>query len=132
MEVERVLIDTNIYSEFMRGNTKVKDIIKTVDLIGISVITIGELLSGFKAGIDQKKNRKELEAFISSPRVKVYQIDINTSEFYAKIVTELRGAGNPIPANNVWIAAIAFQHGLKLFTLDNHFQKIPGLFLLDY
>lgn len=132
MEIEKVLIDTNIYSEFMRGNSKVKDIIKTVDLIGISVISIGELLSGFKAGINQKKNRKELEAFLGSPRVKVYQIDIDTSEFYAKVVTELSRAGNPIPTNDVWIASIAFQHGLKLFTLDNHFQKIPGLFLLDY
>ena len=130
--MSKILIDTNIYSEFMRGDNKVKYILSETQLIGISVISIGELLSGFKGGINEEKNRKELGFFLDSPRVKVYNVDIETSEFYSKVITDLKNSGNPIPTNDIWIASIAFQNGLKLFTLDNHFQKVPGLFLIKY
>ena len=129
--MNKVLIDTNIYSEFIRGNNKVKDILSSVDIIGISVISIGELLSGFKGGINEEKNREELNFFLDSPRVRTYNININTSEFYAKIIDELRNLGKPIPTNDIWIASMAFQYGLKLFTLDNHFKEVPGLFLIS-
>ena len=132
MELNKILIDTNIYSEFMRGDNKVRFILSEMEIIGISVISIGELLSGFKGGINEEKNRKELSFFLDSPRVKVYNVDIETSEFYAKVITDLKNSGNPIPTNDIWIAAIVFQNGLKLFTLDNHFQKVPGLFLIKY
>ena len=132
MELNKILIDTNIYSEFMRGDNKVRFILSEMEIIGISVISIGELLSGFKGGINEEKNRKELSFFLDSPRVKVYNVDIETSEFYAKVIADLKNSGNLIPANDVWIASIAFQNGLKLFTLDNHFQKVPGLFLIKY
>lgn len=130
--MSKILIDTNIYSEFMRGDNKVKYILSETQLIGISVISIGELLSGFKGGINEEKNRKELSFFLDSPRVKVYNVDVETSEFYSKVITDLKNSGNPIPTNDIWIASIAFQNGLKLFTLDNHFQKVPGLFLIKY
>jgi len=29
----------------------------------------------------------------------------------------------------IWIAAVAFQHGLPLYTLDNHFSHVEGLLL---
>ncbi len=130
--MRKILIDTNIYSEFMRGNNKVRNILSEIEVIGISVISIGELLSGFKGGVSEEKNRKELSFFLDSPRVKIYNVDAETSEFYAKIITDLKNSGNPIPTNDIWIASIAFQSGLKLFTLDKHFQKVPGLFLIDY
>jgi len=132
MEVSKILIDTNIYSEFMRGNNKVRNILREIEVIGISVISIGELLSGFKGGVSEEKNRKDLSFFLDSPRVKIYNVDAETSEFYAKIITDLKNSGNPIPTNDIWIASIAFQSGLKLFTMDKHFQKVPGLFLIDY
>ena len=130
--MSKILIDTNIYSEFMRGNNKVRNILREIEVIGISVISIGELLSGFKGGVSEEKNRKDLSFFLDSPRVKIYNVDAETSEFYAKIITDLKNSGNPIPTNDIWIASIAFQSGLKLFTMDKHFQKVPGLFLIDY
>ena len=130
--MSKILIDTNIYSEFMRGDNKVKYVLSEAQLIGISVISIGELLSGFKGGISEGKNKKELNFFLDSARVQVYDVDIETSGFYSKVITDLKNSGNPIPTNDIWIAAIVFQNGLKLFTLDNHYQKVPGLFLIKY
>ena len=128
--MRRLLIDTNIYSFALRGDDEVVEVLRKAEQIGISVISIGELLSGFKGGGREKKNREELEIFLDSPRVVVYPVDEDTSEFYAEILNNLREIGKPVPTNDVWIAAIAFQNGLKLFTKDIHFKTIPGLSLV--
>jgi predicted nucleic acid-binding protein len=52
-------------------------------------------------------------------------LDAETSVRYAVIVSALRGAGTPIPTNEVWIAASAMQHGLGAFTTDPHYEKVP-------
>jgi tRNA(fMet)-specific endonuclease VapC len=128
--MRRLLIDTNIYSYALKGDDEVVEILKKTGQIGISVISIGELLSGFKGGGKEQKNREELEIFLDSPRVVVYPVDEDTSEFYAEILNNLREIGKPVPTNDIWIAAVAFQNGLKLFTKYNHFKAIAGLSLV--
>ena len=130
MEIKRVLIDTNIYIEFLRGNENFNNILSSADFIAFSVISIGEILAGFRIWSDDKKYLNELDEFLYSPRLIIYDIDSETSEFYAKIYNELRIAGNPIPTNDMWIAALALQHGIKLLTNDRHFTKVAGLFLV--
>ena len=128
--MKRLLIDTNIYSFALKGDNDVVEVLRQTDEIGFSVISIGELLYGFRSGGMEKKNRKELEQFLDSPRVVVYHIDESTAEFYAQIHYSLRQIGKPVPTNDIWIAAVAFQNGLKLFTKDLHFKTIPGLYLV--
>ncbi|WP_206667313.1 hypothetical protein [Candidatus Methylobacter oryzae] len=70
-----LLIDTNIYSHAMRGDTEIIETLQQVAHIGITAISIGELLSGFKAGNKEKINRQELNQFLDSPRVTLYSID---------------------------------------------------------
>ena len=130
MGMRRLLIDTNIYSYALKGDAGVIEILREADEIGFSVISIGELLAGFRLGGKERKNRKELEQFLDSPRVVVYPVDEGTAEFYAQILNDLRKIGNPVPTNDIWIAAVAFQNGLKLFTKDIHFQAIAGLYLV--
>ena len=128
--MRRILIDTNIYSHALRGDDDVVEVLRKVEEIGFSVISIGELLTGFKEGGREQKNRAELEKFLDSSRVVVYPVDEDTSEYYAEIITNLRKVGKPVPTNDIWIAAVAFQNGLKLFTKDAHFKDIAGLFLI--
>ena len=130
MGIRRLLIDTNIYSHALRGDDGVVEVLRKAEQIGFSVISIGELLSGFKGGGREQKNREELENFLDSPRVVVYSVNEDTSEFYAEIINNLREIGKPVPTNDIWIAAVAFQNGLKLFTKDNHFKAIAGLSLV--
>jgi len=39
--------------------------------------------------------------------------------------------GKPIPENDIWIATMARQYDLPLFTTDNHFAEIDHLSLLQ-
>lgn len=128
--MKKVLIDTNIYSLAMNGNKEVTAKLRKIDQICISTISIGELVSGFKGGSREEKNTDELNIFLDSPRVVVHGIDVPTTEFYASILNNLRKAGTPIPTNDIWIAAVAFEQGCKLFSKDKHFKYINGLILL--
>ena len=128
--MRRLLIDTNIYSYALKGDGDVVKVLRKAEEIGFSVISIGELLSGFKGGGRELKNREELETFLDSPRVVVYSVNEDTSEFYAEILHNLRKIGKPVPTNDIWIAAVAFQNGLQLFTKDTHVKTIAGLSLV--
>ncbi|WLE99249.1 MAG: type II toxin-antitoxin system VapC family toxin [Candidatus Electrothrix communis] len=122
-----ILIDTNIYSEAMRGNAAVVDTLRRVPHIGFSSISVGELLSGFKSGNREQKNRRELVAFLDSPRVMLYPVVEDTAEQYSSVQHHLRKKGTPIPTNDIWIAAVSLQHGLPIYTMDKHFKQVDGL-----
>ncbi|PIQ93684.1 MAG: VapC toxin family PIN domain ribonuclease [Nitrospirae bacterium CG_4_10_14_0_8_um_filter_41_23] len=128
--MKRILIDTNSYAAFKRDNPIAVNTLKMVEYIGVNIIVLGEILSGFKGGSKEAKNREELEQFLDSPRVHVVQMDEETAEFYAKIYWDLKKKGKPIPTNDIWVAASAMRHGLALFTFDGHFNDINGLLLL--
>ncbi len=128
--MKNLLIDTNIYSHALKGDPETVSNLQQAKEIAICSISIGELLSGFKAGRKEKKNREYLAEFLDTPRVRLYGIDEDTAEFYATILNDLRKKGRPIPTNDIWIASVAFQHGFSLFTKDRHFELISGLMLI--
>jgi len=117
----------NIYSLALRGDPAVTAVLREVSRIGITAISVGELLSGFKAGSRAPENRRELGRFLDSPRGRLYPVDANTAEYYSAILSQLRKQGSSLPTNDIWIAAAAFQHGLQLYSMDAHFAKAAGL-----
>ena len=124
------MLDTSGYSALLRGNKRVLELLQEADRIFISPVILGELLSGFMAGSNERKNRAMLDDFLASPRVSLVGLDDETAERYAVIVTHLRSKGTPIPTNDLWIAASAMQHGFKVITSDNHFLKAPHIITL--
>ena len=50
-----------------------------------------------------------------------------TARHYSQIKSDLRAQGRPVPENDIWIAAVALQHGLVLVTRDEHFGQVGGL-----
>jgi tRNA(fMet)-specific endonuclease VapC len=127
----RVMLDTSAYSAFMRGHPEVKLALQHAEEIYLNPVILGELLAGFMRGKRRKKNERELQALLSSPRVKVVGMDEDTAERYAVILNSLWNAGTPIPTNDIWIAASAMQHGLHVLTTDAHYQRVPQV-IVDY
>ena len=128
--MRRIIIDTNVYVAFKRNVPDVMKVLRGVEYIGINTVVLGELHSGFKGGQKKALYVKELEEFLDTPRVDVIPIDEMTAEFYAQVYWNLKKKGNPMPTNDMWIAASSLQHGLALFTLDTHFNLVDGLMLL--
>jgi tRNA(fMet)-specific endonuclease VapC len=127
--MKKILIDTNAYAAFKKNEITTVTVFKTAEYIGVNIVVLGELLSGFKGGAKESTNRSELEQFLDSPRVSIIQLDEETAEFYAKIYWDMKRRGKPIPTNDLWIAASAMRHGLALFTYDEHFDNVAGLIL---
>jgi predicted nucleic acid-binding protein len=50
----------------------------------------------------------------------------------ADMSLELRQAGRPIPANDIWIAALCRQHELPLLSRDRHFDTVSGIQPLEW
>jgi predicted nucleic acid-binding protein len=125
--VNRILLDTSAYASFMRGHPQVVGVIAEADEIYVSATILGEILAGFVAGSRSAQNRSGLARFLDSPRVRLVDVDEETSERYAVISGSLREAGTPIPTNDMWIAASAMQHGVRLLTLDAHFTRVPQI-----
>lgn len=127
--MKRILIDTNAYAAFKQDDTTAVNVIRTSAYIGINIVVLGELYSGFKGGSREARNKKELIQFLDSPRVDTILMDEETAEFYAKIHWDLKKKGKPIPSNDIWVAASAMRYGLALFTYDEHFKSIDGLLM---
>ena len=131
MENHRVMMDTSAYAAFLRGNPGVMEAVQEADGIVLNPVVLGELLGGFLMGRNEKKNRAILRDFLNSPRVVMVEMDEETSERYAVILQSLRLRGTPIPTNDVWIAASAMQHGLKVLSTDKHYLEVAQI-LTEY
>ena len=121
----RVLVDTSAYAAFLRDQPAVREAFQRASEIFLSVIVLGELRSGFLKGGRAGRNEARLQQFLGSPRCAVLVIDADTAERYAVIHDYLRRQGTPVSPNDLWIAASAAQHGLRILTLDADFDRIP-------
>ncbi|WP_460597354.1 PIN domain-containing protein [Geomonas sp. Red276] len=125
--MNRLFLDTSAYSRLMRGQEEVAALLDQADEVHLSAVVVGELLSGFRKGNSEKRNRQILDKFLSITRVSILPLTHQTSERYALILDYLRRNGTPIPTNDLWIAASSMEHGLNLITADRHFLKLPQI-----
>jgi len=123
----KLLLDTNRLSDALLGVTEVLDTLETAQTIYVPVISLGEIRSGFLRGRRRAKNETRLQWFLGQNGVLTLDVCPSVSHRYAEIHRALRRAGTPIPTNDLWIAAIAVEHGLSVFTRDHHFRAVPGL-----
>lgn len=120
-----IALDTNAYSDFMRGDGERVQIVRAARSIAMPIIVLGELRAGFAAGDRESANAANLQRFLASPRVSALLPDEQTTHHYAQLYLQLRNKGARIPTNDLWIAAMIVQHDLILCTSDRHFRQLP-------
>ena len=120
-----MILDTNALSAYLDRTREAVEIVSEVRDLAIPVIVAGE----FAFGIAQSRHREEYERSLQRmlDRCTVLDIGIETARHYAAIRLELKGAGTPIPANDVWIAALSRQHAIPVMSRDAHFDLVGGL-----
>ena len=123
----RILLDSNAYSGFMRGNHQVRGLVQAAEEVLFSAIVIGEQLFGFRQGPRFDENLAELHSFLERPYVSFVPVGPVTADRYSRIMVSLKAKGRPIPTNDVWIAAHAMETGADLVSADGHFEHIDGI-----
>ena len=91
----------------------------------LSTIVLGELYYGAFRSAYCEKQLEQVRRFVRA--AVLIGTDAQTSEAYGLIRSELATTGQPIPENDIWIAALARQHGVPLATRDQHFSRIPSI-----
>ena len=120
-----MILDTNALSAYLDRTPEAIQIVSGARTLAIPVIVAGE----FAFGVAQSRHREAYEMSLQRmlDRCDVLDIGIETARHYAAIRLELKGLGKPIPANDVWIAALSRQHALPVMSRDSHFDFVSGL-----
>lgn len=122
-----VLIDTDLLIDLEKGNAAIESLLGEEER-AISVITVSELLHGVLRA--QGATRARRQAFVEHLLAGLQAIPITelVARIHADIWSGLADRGEPIGAQDLWIAATALAHGLGIATRNNsHFDRIPGL-----
>lgn len=122
-----IVLDTNAYIRYLGGEERVLAELGRADTVYLSVFVLGELFAGFCGGSRERENRDTLDAFVAKPSVRVLDATRETAEVFGALMDSMKKAGTPLPTNDLWIAAHAFETGSVLVTFDEHFQRIPNL-----
>jgi tRNA(fMet)-specific endonuclease VapC len=125
-----MILDTNAFSALADGDDALGRRLAETAVLAVPTIVLGE----FRYGIRESRHRAAYAAWLEDKLsvFDVLSIDAATAEAYAEIRHELKTAGKPIPANDLWIAALARQYRLPLVTRDRHFGSVPKLEVIDW
>jgi tRNA(fMet)-specific endonuclease VapC len=125
-----LILDTNALSAIAEGEPGAVGKFTRARQVAIPVIVLGE----YRFGIARSRHRRQYERWLDEvlSLVRVLAVDEETAVWCARIRTELKEAGTPVPSNDAWIAALCRQHALPLLSRDQHFDLIKGLQRLDW
>ncbi len=120
-----MILDTNALSGFLDGDPGAIAMVRESRAVAIPVIVVGEFAFGIAKSRHRDVYQRSLHRMLD--RCIVLDAGIETARHYAAIRLELKKAGTPIPANDVWIAALSRQHAMPVMTRDTHFESVAGL-----
>ncbi len=121
-----MILDTHAISALAMKNIALLSRLDDARRLAVTLISLGE----YAFCIRGSSVRQELELWLREQlltRAEILAPDLSTVEYYADIRSELKRAGTPIPANDIWIAALVRQHDLPLLSLDRHFDRVKRL-----
>lgn len=124
----KLLLDTNVYTDYAEGLPQTVDFMATHgEYIYIPSVVLGELHYGFMKGRRERFNERKLGQFINRLKVEIVDVDANVARKYATIYFSLRKKRVKIPINDVWIAACCMEVGGTLLTRDRHFEVMDQI-----
>lgn len=126
----KLLLDSNAVIALFAGAVGVRDQLSQASELYVPAIVLGELYYGARKSGRVAANVSRVEQFAATSSV--IDCTAETAKHYGIIKEGLRSRGRPIPENDIWIAALALQHGLTVLTRDEHFREVAGLALESY
>ncbi len=100
-------------------------LLASADEVYLPVIVLGEYRYGLRGSKLRKKLEPQLMSFAKA--CTVLCVLESTTSFYATARQGLKKQGNPIPENDVWIAALALEYSLPVLSNDRHFDSVKTI-----
>lgn len=114
----------------LRGVAVVSQRLAAAQTRYLPTVALGELYYGVQRSAHPEGNRQRMERWLQT--VVLVPVGGASAQHYGMLKQHLAQAGTPIPENDLWIAAIALEHGWPLATRDAHFERVPDLTVEDW
>ena len=120
-----IVADTSVWIPFLKdpesAEKRAIDALIDQRRIALVGVVLAELLQGCRSP-------KEADALLSNLAGLRFLADsFTTWKRAGELAASLRRKGTTLPLSDLVIAALALEHGCHVYTLDPHFQRIPGL-----
>ena len=125
-----VLLDTSVVIPYLKGDGAIRAQVQANATLYLPQPALGELFCGAHLSHNPARVLTQVQNFLAG--VVVLTPSVATAEHYGRIRAQLAKAGTPIPENDIWIAALALEHGFPLAARDAHFDLIGGLHVLKW
>lgn len=133
METSKVVIDTDILIDLLRGIETVVNFISDMERKGCPLSTT--VINAFELYYGAHKSKKRTQNLASTKqlleRLFILKMSLRSAENAGRIYAELEEKGQPIGLRDAMIGAIALTQGYTLTTRNvEHLQKIQGLTII--
>ena len=127
-----VIVDTSVWINVERGLCTPLQVSEAIgnDAVFLSPMVIAELEFGVQRAPTPALRATRMAALAHIKRKPCLGVDRITGEIFASLAAHLTGAGRPAThrIHDVWIAALAVQHGYAVLTENpKDFADIPGV-----
>ena len=122
-----IIVDTSVWVQAFRINASPehREVVRLLAQGEVSMVgaVLAEVLQGVRSQQEFERLRERVAALPYLDETK------ETWTRVAALSYQMRQSGQPVGTVDLLIAALALEHGCTLYTLDDHFQRIPGLAL---
>ena len=120
----RVLADTSVWIEFFRPSSDTDNELEQL-IASNAVWTCGIILYELTQVVKAVNEKKDiLDIFSGLPYAEMYALLWQKA---GELSASLKKEDLNLPFSDILLAAIAIEYNLSVFTLDKHFEKIPGV-----
>ncbi len=132
MSIVRYMLDTNMVSYIIKGNSVVRDHLLNAqnDQILLSSISQAELLYGVEKKPGAASLKTTVLEFLS--RVDILPFDSDSANAYAQLRKDCESRGKSLSSMDMLIAAHSIAANTILITADRAFYQINSLRLQDW
>jgi tRNA(fMet)-specific endonuclease VapC len=124
------LLDTNVVIALMEGDENLLASLDRAREVFVPAVVLGELFFGAARSARASENAARVERFAAE--MAIVSSDIEVAREYGLLKQTLKAKGQPIPENDIWIAACARRYGMVLVTRDRHFDHVEDLQITDW
>lgn len=119
-----ILADTSVWIEFFKQRSRTGDALEAL-ILEDAVWTCGVVLFELVQGV--RSDREKAQVLTTVSHLNYVEMSKPLWQKAGDLSSALRKKGLTIPLSDIFIAVIAIEHSLSLFTLDGHFEQIPGV-----
>ncbi len=121
---DNILVDTCIWIEFFRQDSEIGS--RLVRLLSDEIVwNCGIVLFELLQGIKSETEKAEIQSAIAGlPYTEMSPLIWQRA---AELSRTLKKSGLSIPLSDIFIASVAIEYNLSIFTIDKHFEQVPGV-----